>query len=147
MSAVRLELREPASAQRFPERPGNEGKNNDQRKAEKYQCGTVLFGVISEFLDLAAADVHQRDGDDGHNGVLYREKAEARRFHGRAHVETNIWTNEQEKDAQQHLDVQEDHEEKPGFCVRSAVGGFAANADECTNNGPDAEQQDQPSYK
>lgn len=144
-----LECREQRPAYRFASRPGDEGEDKHHRDAEKDQRGFVFFGVVRQLFDFAAADVYQRYCGQPENFVFHGKEAEAFIAHGRAHVAESALgdgADEQEDDTQQELDVKKYHEKKTGFGIGRAIGGFAANADDCTKNGPEPEEQYQPSY-
>lgn len=92
----------------FPAGPGDERKQEHQRQPEKYEGGLVLFAVICQLFDLAAANVYQGYGSNGQHGVLYAEEAEAFVAHGRAHIAEGCLSNrayKEQDDAQQELDV------------------------------------------
>lgn len=145
-----LKLREPSSAQRFTEGPRYQHKNDQQGNRKEDERGLMLFSIVRQLFDLRAADMHERNGYQCHQRMLDGEEPERRRFHSSAHIAKGGLgqrTDHEQDQSEQHLNVQEDHKEQAGLFIGGRPGRFAANAHRCTNKGPNAEQQDQPSNK
>ena len=109
----------------------------------------MFFAVVRQFFDLAAADVHQRDGYDRHERMLDGKETQACIFHGGAHIgqgSLDERADEEKDQTEQELDIEEDHKKQTGLCIGGRIRFFAANAHEGTKYGPYPEEEYQPSY-
>lgn len=108
------EGREQCSADHFAARPWDHGEDEYEAETEEDERGFLLFGIRVSFLDFGTADVYERDGDNAQQGVFYGKETKHFIAHCGTHIAKSGFSERAGKhqhQADQQLNVQEDHEE------------------------------------
>lgn len=151
MDSIKLltEGGEQCSADQFTAGPWDHGEDEHESETEEDERGFVLFSIRVSFLDFGAANVNECDGDDAQQGVLNGKETEHFVAHCGAHIAKSGFgerAGEHKHQADQQLNVQEDHEKEAGLGIACAVRLLSGNAHNGADHCDYAKGEDEPAH-